>query len=273
MPEFGAKFKTIRESKGLTLDQIAAETRINARFLKAIEDEEFEELPGGIVARGFIRTYASVLELDPVQVAAEFEQRSKYREPPLAAGFRISATPSQDKTTRNFYPVAAGILLLLIVVFYAVTRESTPAVTVTASPPPAAVVSAPPSIPVATPASAPGAVPVIAEAAAPEPTTSPAITPPAASTTTDAHAMVLEIEVTENTWITLTADGSQVVSSEILHPGANRRYSADKFMKLVVGNAGGTHLKLNGRDVPSLGQTGQVRTLQITPETIKDLIP
>jgi cytoskeletal protein RodZ len=56
MSEFGARFKKARESQNISLDRIAVETCISTRFLRAIEDEQFEALPGGIFNRGFIRT-------------------------------------------------------------------------------------------------------------------------------------------------------------------------------------------------------------------------
>ena len=56
MTNLGADFKKARESKGISLDQIATETRIRIRFLTAIENEAFHLLPGGIFNRGFVRT-------------------------------------------------------------------------------------------------------------------------------------------------------------------------------------------------------------------------
>ena len=81
MPNFGASFKKARESKGIPLDRIATETRISTRFLQAIENEDFHLLPGGIFNRGFIRTYAERLGLDPEQAVAEYEQLAEVRAP------------------------------------------------------------------------------------------------------------------------------------------------------------------------------------------------
>ncbi len=65
MSDLGTTFRNARETLGLTLDQIAGETRIGTRFLEAIEKEEFHLLPGGIFSRGFVRAYAERLKLDP----------------------------------------------------------------------------------------------------------------------------------------------------------------------------------------------------------------
>ena len=72
MTNFGSSFKKARDSKGISLDQIALETRISTRFLAAIENEEFHVLPGGIFNRGFIRTFAERIGLDPDQAVADY---------------------------------------------------------------------------------------------------------------------------------------------------------------------------------------------------------
>src|SRR5215475_5160816 len=74
MTNFGASFKKARESKGISLDQVAMDTRISTRFLSAIENEEFHLLPGGIFNRGFVRAYAERIGLDPDQAVTEYER-------------------------------------------------------------------------------------------------------------------------------------------------------------------------------------------------------
>src|SRR4051794_16481015 len=104
MLDFGSTFKQAREAKGLTLGQIAGETRIGTRFLEAIEKEEFNLLPGGIFSRGFIRSYADRLGLDVEKTIAEFERLSNYREPQLMEGLRVSNESEPQKTNRVIYP-------------------------------------------------------------------------------------------------------------------------------------------------------------------------
>src|SRR2546428_9726159 len=83
MTDFGASFKKARESLGVSLDQIAVETRISTRFLLAIESEDFRCLPGGIFNRGFIRTYAGRVGLDPDQAVADYERLAQSSEPDM----------------------------------------------------------------------------------------------------------------------------------------------------------------------------------------------
>jgi hypothetical protein len=79
--------------------------------------------------------------------------------------------------------------------------------------------------------------------------------------------VVVELEFQENSWFTLTADGAPVVNGEILSRGASRRYTANQSMNLRIGNAAAVTLRVNGQQVSSLGRNGQVRMLNITPNT------
>lgn len=60
----GDLLKNTREEKGLTLDDLAQETKIQKRYLIDLEEEDFDDLPGKVYARGFLKTYANALGLD-----------------------------------------------------------------------------------------------------------------------------------------------------------------------------------------------------------------
>jgi transcriptional regulator with XRE-family HTH domain len=68
-PGVGEQLREAREAKGLTLEQVAAETRIPQRHLVAMEAGEFAKLPGRTYAVGFARTYAKAVSLDPDAIA------------------------------------------------------------------------------------------------------------------------------------------------------------------------------------------------------------
>ena len=68
----GARLKLVRESKHVTLRQIANTTRIAVSALDAIERDDVKKLPGGIFARSFVRAYASELKLDVEQTVTDF---------------------------------------------------------------------------------------------------------------------------------------------------------------------------------------------------------
>ncbi len=72
MGSFGNKFRKARESKKLSFDDVSNVTKIGSRMLKAIEEEDFEQLPGGVFNKGFIRAYAKQLGLDPEEAVSDY---------------------------------------------------------------------------------------------------------------------------------------------------------------------------------------------------------
>ena len=265
MMGFGNKFKSTRESLGFTLDEIAQETRISARFLRAIESESFDVLPGGVFNRGFIRTYASWIGLDPQAAVDEYRG--------LASGIE-SDEPEPDPATTNgtirlnntdthVLPVAIGVLIVLIVLFYVFSRNAGGSSTE------AAVLS-----------------PTLAQVVQPERTPAAPAPQPMGKTheatgrrvgndepiSSVAGSLEIRIEVHDPTWVSVLADGRELVGGELLRAGVSRQYTATEALELTIGNAAGLTLVINGREVPSLGRTGQVRILTITHDNVDRLI-
>jgi cytoskeleton protein RodZ len=70
----GSDIHRARARREVDLSEVEAATRIRERFLSAIENEEWEALPGGVYTRGFIRTYASYLGLDGDRLADDYRR-------------------------------------------------------------------------------------------------------------------------------------------------------------------------------------------------------
>jgi cytoskeletal protein RodZ len=69
---FGEKLRAQREQRGITLESISSTTKINTRMLRALETENFEQLPGGVFNKGFIRAYARHVGLDEDEAIADY---------------------------------------------------------------------------------------------------------------------------------------------------------------------------------------------------------
>src|ERR1051325_9853372 len=121
MPEFGSTLRKKREALGISLDDIANETRISVRFLQAIENEEFQRLPGGVFNRGFIRTFAQRVGLDPNQAVAEYERLVRSNEPD--EHFH-SAPQTGSRRHAILYSAVALILVAIVIGFYAMKGNS-----------------------------------------------------------------------------------------------------------------------------------------------------
>ncbi len=72
MGQFGDKFRKAREKKEISLDDVSNVTKISARMLQAIEEEHFDQLPGGVFNKGFIRAYAKHVGLDAEQAVNDY---------------------------------------------------------------------------------------------------------------------------------------------------------------------------------------------------------
>lgn len=72
MGAFGNKFRQAREKKQLSYEDVSKVTKIGSRMLRAIEEENFDLLPGGVFNKGFIRSYAKHLGLDPEEAVNEY---------------------------------------------------------------------------------------------------------------------------------------------------------------------------------------------------------
>lgn len=111
---FGETLKRERELRGVTLDEISLATRIATRFLRAIEEERWDDLPGGVFNRGFVRAMARYIGLDEENTVAEYVQ---------AIGDRATApavAPSPPVVTLG-HPWLAWVLVAVVVVSVVLT--------------------------------------------------------------------------------------------------------------------------------------------------------
>ena len=98
MLDIGATLKSAREQQGIALDDAAEATKIRESYLVALEEEAFERLPGATYARGFVRSYAEFLGLDPQPLIDEFNARSAAPKGPRRSSSRRS-TPTPPAPT------------------------------------------------------------------------------------------------------------------------------------------------------------------------------
>ena len=117
-PEIGVTLRDTRMRRKIDLGQIEADTKIRVRYLRALENEEWDVLPGGAYTRSFIRTYANYLGLDGERLADEYR---RLVEDPLAAGYprgEPPAPPAAGTSSRrpigSRLQVSRGALAVLI---------------------------------------------------------------------------------------------------------------------------------------------------------------
>jgi cytoskeletal protein RodZ len=90
---FGEHLRREREMRGISLDEICSATRIGTRFLQAMENEQWDQLPGGVFNRGFVRAVAHHLGLDEESLLGEYMLATGDRATASSSVVRASAIP------------------------------------------------------------------------------------------------------------------------------------------------------------------------------------
>lgn len=114
MPTFGENLRKQREQRGLSLDAISTITKISPRMLRAIEEEHFEQLPGGVFNKGFVRAYARLVGLDEDEAVSDYLtalRESQIQSQTILPNFRNSTTETaeEDEADRHRVNPNAGV--------------------------------------------------------------------------------------------------------------------------------------------------------------------
>lgn len=282
MGTFGDRLRREREMRGITLDEITESTKISRRHLEALEGEHFDQLPGGVFNKGFVRAYARFLGIDEDRAVADYSAASNEQpEPENKFPLEIHEQPNRALNPRRsnlplIFAIAALVGVLVGYGFYVKYKvhNSMPVESVR-QPGPASVASEPQSSatttpqPVASPAQeskdeAPAATkPAPAEAASaqrpaePKRQASPA---ESADAPASGKAFSVQIVAKEDSWISIVADGKSVME-RVLTADKRKNVKAGKTLVLRTGNAGGIEVSFNGRPLGALGNENEPRTL------------
>ena len=139
----GETLQRARQARGLTLEEVERDTRISRRYLQALENENFGLLPAPVYARGFLRTYARYLGLEPANLLPLFPVG--YVEEPVLQPWPKVATPRTWPSSGLLAGGVVGVLILIVVLLYSLggQGESSPSLfgLQTATPETAAVLS------------------------------------------------------------------------------------------------------------------------------------
>ena len=277
--------------RAVTLEEIAEATKIGTRSLKALEEEHFDILPGGIFNKGFVRAYARFLGLDQDQAVNDYLVAAGEAQPERANTKEVAQIASQAdaaRQRRDALLAASGrqsgggwLVWVALVVLIAAgaggwkyyeqwkarkAEAQTAAATVVLQATSAPVVAAPvaPTIDANAPlagidanavGTSPAALPA-SGAATPEKT-------PAAITTDAATPAEFQVQIhaKEKIWVSVTSDGT-LVQKGMLSVDEVRTFAAKSKLVLVSGNPGAVEVEWNGKKqaVPKVSTKSQVLT-------------
>jgi cytoskeleton protein RodZ len=248
MGSLGETLRQARLDRGVSLTDAEHETRVRRRYLESLENEDYSVLPAQVYTRGYIRTYARYLGLDPEATLDLYspgrtrEERSAIRPatPRLSGGRPVSL--------QIFLWLAGGLVVVLCGAYlwtqYTYFKESVGgADTITrvpiASAQPVATVSPSPQVP-GQPVSLglPGS--------------------PGPASPTPERGIVLELRTTDRTWMEVWVDGTSQLQTT-LPAGSTRSFTANSQVRIRVGNAGAVQASVNGESQGALGERNQVK--------------
>ncbi len=247
MGSFGENLRRERELRGITLVELSNATRINRKYLVALEDDQFHQLPGGVFNRGFVRAIAGYMKLDEHHWIGEYA-RAAGEEAEVLARYSPPRPPAPSSISRRVWS-----LVVLVAVFGAAAylvhqvrmqRAAEAAARTTTGQPP--TISPPPA------------------SAAPATTTrtAPREQSPAAT------ELRLQIDTLKDAQVTVTVDGQPAFQGR-MGPGETRTFRAGREIKLSTNNAAAVVLTLNGKTLAPLGNPGETKQVTLTA---KDLL-
>src|SRR5271167_3619838 len=107
--------------RGISLDEIAAATKIGTRLLRALEDEQFELLPGGIFNKNYVRAYARHLGIDDEQAVADYLEAARETPPDVRLIAHQNSSMHGDPNrygsiSRRGFPLIPAFILLVVIV-------------------------------------------------------------------------------------------------------------------------------------------------------------
>ena len=244
----GAALAEARGLRGLSVEDVAASTRIRATLIRAIEADDFAGCGGAVYARGHLRAIAQVVGADPKPLVAEFDRRFHQPVPALKTSSLASFDPPRDagrsgRQSPGWASVAVGVLVVAVLLFGASwllgRGEGTP--------------------------SQVGAIPAptsTAATTAPSPTTGP----PSRSAPPRVQGVTLRLRATGgSSWVSVTASHGAQLYQGILGDGDAREFKDARQLSVRFGNSPAVRVVQNGRDLGPPRCDTQVCTVAFGP--------
>src|SRR5262245_12272845 len=231
-PRVARELRAAREARGLSLADAANATRIWERYLGALEaNAPLEEFPAPAYARFFLRNYAEFLGIEPDGIVREFVQDHPAKEQPVLRTVPY-ARPKRRGVAGALIFLSIVALAALVVVRLQQGRPNEPRI--------------------------PAAAAATDETTQPDSTSSNVTQPPTPPPVPDHLRVVVQVSV--RSYIEVVGDGETLEpSGDVIEAGGHAVYKADRRLEILLGNAGGVELTVNGDPVATGGPGSVVR--------------
>lgn len=290
--------KTLREARehlGLSISDVAHQTKLAPRQIEALEADDFQLLPEMPFVRGFVRSYAKILQLDAQPLLAFLPQTNAPQMPLVSDSVEVPFPNAYSPQRQNLVWLGAALLLAVLVVAFAVWHFTTPL-----EKPETAQVETPVSLPdemqiipaspvaetgvIAPPAVQP--VLVVAQSSVPAakplapvprdallaaggrlealPQAQPA--KPAAQSDAAPKTATLRLAFDEESWTEIRDKDDKILSSQVNPPGSELHLNGQAPLSLVIGRAASARLYYRGKQVdltPYISASSEVARLTL----------
>jgi cytoskeleton protein RodZ len=240
--EIGKSLKEAREALKLSLEEVEEETKIRRKYLQALENEQYDVLPGKVYAKAFLKNYARFLNLniEEIMEAYDYSQATASPQEQEIPDNRPEPQISRKQKPRNWLYLTAVIVILglTISVYYAArgTGLNHPARNDFRTGEQEQVPANP----------------------------SNGQQPPSQAPTNNQEGVRLTLNVTKNTcWMRVIVDGTPAFQGEV-QAGQTQEYTGTERISFRLGNAGVVQVQLNGQNLGFLGEEGAVIDREFT---------
>ncbi len=269
----GETLKRARLEQSLDLCAVAALTKINVKYLEAIESDDRSSLPSSFFYKSFVAQYARALSLDTREIDAEVDRVLSADAPLPLPGYEsvvardvAPLTSAPRFHSRRTYALAATLVLVVVgcsgvYTFWRNWRFASRPSHLDVQQHKAQHSAAKPT----QPAEAPPAQVTFAAVNQAAVNRSEEAMPPG-------YKVMLDLLAHEATWLSVSSDGKPVFSG-ILQANQSKTVGGKQFAKMRVGNAAGIEVRLNGKPLGPLGARGQVLVVLFTPDNFQIVAP
>lgn len=276
MGSSGPWLKQERERRGIQLEDISQTTKIRLPYLLAIEQEQFDQLPGGIIGRGFVRAYIKCIGLseeDADQIYSVAERTRELQNVPLIRQESF-AKQCWDRAMRLPTWALAGVFMVLGFGFATLSQQLRQHYVSFLDTYVSEESSAPgkpaQSFPLTSPQGGVKQARSVEEPAGTRSSSMLSLTKPplqlaqaSSFGTSDAPGSAtlnLLVKVRQDAWISIIADGHRVFSETLIAP-SERLIEAHSHILVRAGNIGAVEFVFNGKSLPPQGAYDEARTL------------
>ena len=279
-----------RERQQVSLPAMAAATKIQLKFLEALEHDAYDQLPATPFVVGFLRAYAQYIAIDPEIVLTAYRSLHRAPEPPEMA-CRLVPIPTPSSHRRRLIRLGVFLAVFGLITALAIhelrrgqptrspvasfpavlpgqvdhppdaSRPAGPVVPRSEPPGTASTVQLAPPVPSSRGEQSPAVAALGASEAAspPAPVTPPGSVPPRQGGTSETpRTLVLQATAVTDTWLRVEIDGDKR-HTLILASGKSVQWEASERFRLSIGNVRGTRLALNGQEIPLQAGRGNVQ--------------